>query len=225
MKLRLVSAGLLVAGLVSGCSTFEIHEEICSEGEQPVWAFSSRIGSQCVRDGKVPPPGFVRFPRGRVPVWINPPADYPERTPDGHDRYHLNPNDSDYPWWDEVIAEHPELACDDSARRFAEVPLKPGAGQGAQVTVLVNSVENRCFRFDWPSSLGKVLSADLSVREQGWPKPWSRAAADDASARELLRVASDKCLKVTATLRLEQSDGTLLTFRADRVPVPGTCSS
>lgn len=224
MKLRLVSAGLLLAGALTGCSGFGINEALCSKGQEPVWAFTTRVGAQCVKDGVAPPPGFARYPRGRVPVWINPPASYPHRTEDGRDAYNINPNNVDYPWWDEVVAEHPEFACDDTATPSGEILLRPRGGQAPRVSVLTNSVDNRCFRFDWPGSLGSVESAELAVRERGWPEPWSRTATDDASAKELLRVASDTCLRVTATLRLREPDGTLTTYDVENARVPGTCS-
>ena len=124
------------------------------------------------------------------------------------------------------MAEHPEFACDATDRRSGRLPLAPGLGQrGPQVTVLVNSVGNHCFRFDWPSRLGSVQSAELSVREQGWPKPWTQTADDDASAGELLRVSSDKCIRVTATLRLQRGDGRLRAYHVANRPVPGTCPS
>jgi hypothetical protein len=47
---------------------------------------------------------------------------------------------------------------------------------------------------------------------------------DDATAREFLRVASDTCMKVTASLQLKDTDGTLTTYQLDETRVRHTCN-
>src|SRR5665809_59828 len=144
MKPLLLAALFLVAGGLTGCSGFEINEAICSKGEEPTWAVTNTVGAICVRDGESPQAGFARYPRGRVPVWINPPEGYAHRTDDGGDLYNVNPNDPNYPWWDEVPAEHPEFACDGASEPLTEITMEPKGELSPQVTVLLNSVGNRC---------------------------------------------------------------------------------
>ena len=43
MRLRSITAGLLLAGALTGCSGFEINEAICSEGEEPTWWFTRTV--------------------------------------------------------------------------------------------------------------------------------------------------------------------------------------
>ncbi|MDP2773204.1 MAG: hypothetical protein Q8O61_06570 [Nocardioides sp.] len=216
---------LLVAGGLTGCSDFEIHEAICSEGEEPTWAVTNTAGSVCVRDGEPPLEGFARYPRGRVPVWINPPADYPHRTPDGDDLYYVNPNDPHYPWWDEVLAENPELACIGASRPLTEIRMEPRSRTAPKVTVLLNSVGNRCLRFEWSPDAGAVVSSELTVQERPNGPVWERHGADAAAARRLLRVASDRCLQVTASLELEDADGTPTTYQLTQARVRNTCNT
>ncbi|WP_442819378.1 SCO0607 family lipoprotein [Streptomyces sp. NBC_01236] len=58
------SAAAVVA--LSGCSSFDLKEDICSSGEYPVLSVGG-TGSACVSDGEAPPAGFVRYPAGKVP--------------------------------------------------------------------------------------------------------------------------------------------------------------
>ncbi len=224
MKPPLLAALLLLAAGYSGCSDFEIHESICSKGEEPTWAVTNAFGAVCVRDGEEPQAGFARYPRGRVPVWINPPDDYAHRTDDGRDLYNVNPNDPSYPWWEEVLAEHPELSCDGASEVLTEIEMQPGGAASPQVTVLLNSVGNRCFRFEWPERLGTVLYSDLTVTERHGGPVWERTGADDAVARQLLRVASDDCLRVTASIRVSGADGRVVTYALSEAPVEHTCN-
>lgn len=223
MKPPLVAALFLVAGGLSGCSGLEINEAICSKGEEPTWAVTNTVGAVCVRDGEVPLAGFARYPRGRVPVWINPPKEYPHRTDDGGDLYNVNPNDPNYSWWDEVLAEHPELACAGASEPLTEVTMEPKGKRSPAVTVLLNSVGNRCFRFDWPDSLGTVVRSDLTVQETHDGPAWEKSGLDNAPAREFLRVASDSCMTMTASLQLKGTDGKLTTYQLSQAPVPHTC--
>jgi hypothetical protein len=61
----LTVAGICLAG---GC---EFREAICSSDEYPVAAVRSTTGRACVEDGQAPPPGYVRFPEGKVPEHID----------------------------------------------------------------------------------------------------------------------------------------------------------
>lgn len=63
-----VATGVAVAVLVSGCG---FREAICSSGEYPVAAVRSTTGRACVPDGQQPPDGYVRFPAGKVPKYID----------------------------------------------------------------------------------------------------------------------------------------------------------
>lgn len=224
MKPLPLAALLLVVAGLTGCSGFEINEALCSEGEEPTWAVTNTVGAMCVRDGESPQAGFARYPRGRVPVWINPPEDYPDRTDDGDDLYNVNPNDPDYPWWDEVLAEHPEFACTGASQPLTEITMEPGSQQSPEVTVLLNGVGNRCFRFDWDEGLGTVVSSELTVQETHDGPTWEQSGLDDTDARELLRVASDTCMKVTASLVLKDPAGKLTTYQLSEARVRHTCN-
>jgi hypothetical protein len=71
-KGAIAAAGLagLTAGLmlVSGCS---IRESICRSGEYPVKAVDSTTGGACVTKGEDPPAGYVRYPTGKVPKYVD----------------------------------------------------------------------------------------------------------------------------------------------------------
>ena len=223
MRATIVAALLLTAASLTGCSGLEIHEAICSEGEEPTWAVTNTTGAICVRDGESPQAGFARYPRGRVPVWINPPDDYPHRTEDGEDLYNVSPNDPDYPWWDEVLAEHPELACEGASTSLTEIDLEPKGDRSPQVTVLLNGVGNRCLRFDRPQRAGTVVGWDLTVHEGSGGPVWTASGRDGKSAGRLLRVASDTCLTVSASIRLRGADEEVTTYAVTQVRVPHTC--
>jgi hypothetical protein len=160
---------------------------------------------------------------GRVPVWINPPDDYAHRTDDGDDLYNVNPKAPDYPWWDEVVAEHPELSCDGASRPFASIAMEPRDALSPEVTVLLNSAGNRCFRFDWPEAVGAVVSSELTVQEVPDGPVWEAEGLDDAAAQQLLRVASDTCLRVTASLGTRDADGDVATDQLSQARVPRSC--
>jgi hypothetical protein len=184
---------------------------------------TNTVGAVCVRDGESPAAGFARYPRGRVPVWINPPRGYAHRTDDGEDRYNVSPNDPDYPWWDEVLEEHPEFACDSASEPLTAIPMEPRGEQAPKVAVLLNSVGNRCFGFAWGDDPGTAVSSELTVWETRSGPEWETAGRG-AEARQLLRVASDSCLRVTASFQVEAGDGTRATYRLDRARVPRTCN-
>lgn len=224
MRPRILAALLVAAACLTGCSDFEIHEAICSEGEEPTWAMTNTTGAICVRDGEAPQEGFARYPRGRVPEWINPPDDYPHRTEDGEDLYNVNPNDPDYPWWDEVLAEHPEFSCDDASDRLGEITMEPAGDSAPRVTVLLNGVGNRCFRLDRHQRLGDVVGWELAVHQRRGGPVWTSSGDDGASARQPLRVASDTCLTVSATVRVRGAGGAVESYRLTQAPVPDSCS-
>ena len=226
MKPLLLAALLLAAGGLTGCSGsgFEINEAICSRGEEPSWAVTNTVGAVCVRDGESPLAGFARYPRGRVPVWINPPKGYPYRTDDGDDLYNVNPNDPNYPWWDEVLAERPELACADATEPLTKITMEPKDQQAPKITVLLNSVGNRCFRFDWNENLQTVVRSDLTVQEPHNGPVWEKSGLDNAAARQLMRVASDSCMTVTAVLQVKDTDGELTTYQLNQARVRHTCN-
>lgn len=78
---------LLLAGCcVAGCS---FRERICSSGEHPVKAVGNATGRTCARDGTDPPTGYVRYPSGKEPKYVD----------DDWDRY----------WSDKVLDERGNL--------------------------------------------------------------------------------------------------------------------
>ncbi|MFI6584488.1 SCO0607 family lipoprotein [Embleya sp. NPDC050493] len=54
--------------LTAGCST---RERVCGSGEYPVKAVGSSTGRACVPDGRPPDPGWVRYPEGKVPRYLD----------------------------------------------------------------------------------------------------------------------------------------------------------
>ena len=101
--------------------------------------------------------------------------------------------------------------------------MTPRGKRSPRVAVLLNSVGNRCFRFDWPDAFGTVVRSDLTVEESPEGPVWKGSGADDAAARDFLRVASDTCLRVTASLELRGTTGRTTTYRLDRARVPQSC--
>lgn len=63
-----VVAGIVTAFLATGCS---MQDSICRSEEYPVKAVGSTTGQTCVPDGKEPPSGYVRFPKGKVPEHVD----------------------------------------------------------------------------------------------------------------------------------------------------------
>ncbi|MBL1082280.1 hypothetical protein JK359_09840 [Streptomyces actinomycinicus] len=56
--------------VLTGCSGLEYKEDVCSSGEYPVLTVNG-TGSACVSDGDKPSPGFVRYPKGKVPQQVD----------------------------------------------------------------------------------------------------------------------------------------------------------
>lgn len=202
--------GVIAAQSLTGCAGFQIHERICSAGSEPLWYFAEPTGSVCLADGERAPDGAARFPRGKVPIWVNPPASYAHRDAEGRDAYYVNPNDPAYPWFDEVLLEHPELACNADDPIVKTLPMRPEPGAGKpSVAVLVreNAVGNRCLSFGPVKSgapLEPITRASLTVVGQATPT-WT-----SDSAVEPLRVATRTCLRINAEVTLE--DGTRATL-------------
>lgn len=70
-RARRAALATVLAGVVliaSGCS---IRERICSSGEYPVKAVGNKTGRTCVPDGQDPPAGYVRYPEGKVPRYVD----------------------------------------------------------------------------------------------------------------------------------------------------------
>lgn len=86
MPQRLLVVLVAVAFLVSGCS---FKERVCGSGEHPVKAVGNATGRTCVRDGTDPPAGYVTYPAGKVPEYVD----------DEWDRY----------WRDKVVDERGNL--------------------------------------------------------------------------------------------------------------------
>jgi hypothetical protein len=56
------------AFLATGCS---LQDRICGSDEYPVKAVGSTTGRTCVPNGKEPPAGYVRYPEGKVPKYVD----------------------------------------------------------------------------------------------------------------------------------------------------------
>lgn len=215
---------LVVAMALGGCGNFQIHERICSSGEEPIWYFNDTTAAQCLPNDQRVPEGAARYPRGRVPVWINPPITYRHRTDTGDDAYAVNPNDPNYPWFAEVLAEHPELACrrSDPVRRVlplvgpqSSAGADPAIGSRVSLEVRVNSVGNRCLWFtgpDYTAPPSGLHDALIRVRAHGGLEWTSR------SVRAGLRVGTGGCLRIDA--RIADADGLGYGLRGARI---GTC--
>jgi hypothetical protein len=61
-------AGIATALLATGCSN---RERICGSAEYPVKAVGNTTGRTCVADDKEPPEGYVRYPAGKVPQYVD----------------------------------------------------------------------------------------------------------------------------------------------------------
>ncbi|QTD95812.1 SCO0607 family lipoprotein [Streptomyces cyanogenus] len=64
----LALAGGFAASLLTGCAGWG-KERVCLPGEDPVLAVND-AGGDCVPEGEEPGPGWVRYPRGKVPVYV-----------------------------------------------------------------------------------------------------------------------------------------------------------
>ena len=65
---RAITAVLAAGVLVGGCS---FRERICESGHYPVKAVGSTTGRTCVPDGDRPPAGYVKYPEGKVPKYVD----------------------------------------------------------------------------------------------------------------------------------------------------------
>jgi hypothetical protein len=64
-----LATALLGAALaVGGCLA---RERICRSEEYPVKAVGNKTGRTCVPDGREPPAGYVRYPDGKVPKYVD----------------------------------------------------------------------------------------------------------------------------------------------------------
>ncbi|MEV7415561.1 hypothetical protein [Streptomyces sp. NPDC089919] len=64
----LAAAGVAAALLTTGCAAGP--DRICGSGDYPVKAVGNTTGQDCVPDGEEPPPGYVRYPAGKVPQHV-----------------------------------------------------------------------------------------------------------------------------------------------------------
>ncbi|WP_433073080.1 SCO0607 family lipoprotein [Dactylosporangium sp. CA-052675] len=53
---------------VTGC---DMRERVCRSQEYPVKAVGNRTGAACVPEGQQPPAGYVRYPAGQEPVYVD----------------------------------------------------------------------------------------------------------------------------------------------------------
>jgi hypothetical protein len=63
----LAIAGMVTASLATGCWT---HPRLCHSGEYPVKAVGNTTGRACQSNGKEPPAGYVRYPKGKIPQYV-----------------------------------------------------------------------------------------------------------------------------------------------------------
>lgn len=64
----IVAVGVVACLLSAACST---RERICRSGEYPVKSVGSSTGRSCVPNGREPDPGWVRYPEGKVPRYLD----------------------------------------------------------------------------------------------------------------------------------------------------------
>jgi hypothetical protein len=68
-RCRALVVALAVASVaLGGCPA---RERICSSGMYPVKAVGNKTGRTCVPDGNQPPAGYVRYPAGKVPKYVD----------------------------------------------------------------------------------------------------------------------------------------------------------
>ncbi|BCB85839.1 SCO0607 family lipoprotein [Phytohabitans suffuscus] len=67
-RLLLATAAVASLAAAAGC---EYREQVCSTGEYPVKAVGGTTGGACVKDGEEPPAGYVRYPAGKVPEYVD----------------------------------------------------------------------------------------------------------------------------------------------------------
>jgi hypothetical protein len=63
-----LAVAAVVAAAPAGCS---IRDHICRSSEYPVKAVGNKTGRTCVPDGQDPPAGYVRYPAGKVPEYVD----------------------------------------------------------------------------------------------------------------------------------------------------------
>jgi hypothetical protein len=64
----LATAAAATILLTAGCST---QDSICGSDEYPVKAVGNTTGAACTPNGKEPPKGYVRYPKGKVPAHVD----------------------------------------------------------------------------------------------------------------------------------------------------------
>jgi hypothetical protein len=58
----------MVVVALGGCT---IRDHVCRGGEYPVKQVGSTTGQTCVPDDQDPPAGYVRYPDGKVPKYVD----------------------------------------------------------------------------------------------------------------------------------------------------------
>ncbi|MFC4036300.1 SCO0607 family lipoprotein [Streptomyces polygonati] len=59
-----------LTGLSTACDT-DVRDHMCMSNEYPVAAVGSSLGGACVTNGQQPPAGYVRYPKGQVPLHVD----------------------------------------------------------------------------------------------------------------------------------------------------------
>lgn len=95
-RAHLLLAAVVSVSALTACDVYV--ERPCAEGEDPVYALDNPTGMHCLPQGRPEPPGWARYPPGRVPQEVG-------------DRYYRSwPLGTDYPWAEEVGDETRERA-------------------------------------------------------------------------------------------------------------------
>jgi hypothetical protein len=63
-------AAIATALLSTGCG-LHVADHMCEPSEYPATAVGSYAANICVSKGKEPPAGYVRFPKGKVPQYVD----------------------------------------------------------------------------------------------------------------------------------------------------------
>ncbi|MER7283449.1 hypothetical protein ABT369_54415 [Dactylosporangium sp. NPDC000244] len=69
VRTRCAAAVMILALLpATGC---DMRERVCRSQEYPVKAVGNRTGAACVPKDQQPPAGYVRYPAGKEPVYVD----------------------------------------------------------------------------------------------------------------------------------------------------------
>lgn len=69
-RLPLIVMALAAAATALAATGCSAQDRVCGSGEYPVKAVGNTTGRACESDGKAPPKGYVRYPKGKVPEHV-----------------------------------------------------------------------------------------------------------------------------------------------------------